>query len=69
MTCTNRVVLRVFENLYIDIKNHLYAHGDMADCPDDGGLRCSSILANNVNNISASSEIVTCYAVSFPVLH
>jgi hypothetical protein len=63
------VVNKEIENLYIDVKNYVYAHGYMADCSDNGCLLCSSILANNVNNISASSKIVTCYAVSFPALH
>jgi len=66
--CYRIVVNKVLENLYIDVKNYPYAYGDMADCPDDGSLRCSSILANNVDNISTSSETVTFYSISLPVL-
>jgi hypothetical protein len=60
---------QVFENLYIDVRNYCYAHGNMADCSDDGYLLRSSIPVNNVNHISASSKTVTCYTVSYPAIH
>lgn len=60
---------RVFENLYIDIRNYCYAHGNMAYCSDDGYLFWSSIPVNNVNDISASSETVTRYTVPYTALH
>jgi hypothetical protein len=63
------LMIRVFENLYIDVRNYSYAHGNMADCSDDGYLLWSSIPVNNVNDISASSKTSTCYTVLYPALH
>jgi hypothetical protein len=63
------LMIRVFENLYIDVRNYRYAHGNMADCSDDGYLLWSSIPVNNVNDISASSKTSTCYTVLYPALH
>jgi len=62
-------IKQVFENLYIDVMNYWYAHGNMADCSDNGYLLWSTIPVDNVNDISASSKTVTCYTVSYSALH
>jgi hypothetical protein len=52
-----------FENLYTVVLNYEYAHGNMADSPDDDCGWYNSSLANMVD-IDASSKIATGYAAS-----
>jgi hypothetical protein len=52
-----------FENLYIDVPKYQYAHGHLADSPDDDCGWINSSLTNMVNN-DASSKIVTGYTAS-----
>ena len=69
LTISYDLGMSVFENLYIDVRNYCYAHGNMADRSDDGYLLWSSIPVNNVNDISASPKTVTYYTVSYPAIH
>ncbi len=52
-----------FENLYIDVPKYEYAHGHLADSPDDDCGWINSSLANMGNN-DAPPKIVTGYAAS-----
>lgn len=52
-----------FENLYTVVPKYEYAHGNLADSPDDDCCWINSSLANMVDN-DAPSKIVTGYAAS-----
>ena len=58
-----QVVIQKFENLYTVASKYEYAHGNMADSPDNYCGWYNSSLANMVNH-NASSKIVTGYAAS-----